>query len=123
LTFPKKFFEHLENHNYTQIKGGQVRETFLEIWVVKVDNRVFARSWNKSKRSWFTAFIDTGVGQFKFGEELMNVTGKKVSSEDVIHKQINEAYQARYTEKENIFYVNGICKPEYFEYTMEFFNS
>jgi hypothetical protein len=121
MGFPAEFFTHLQRRNYTEIKGGETRTSFLEIWVVAVGSRVFARSWNKSKRSWFTAFLETGVGQLKFGEVIINVTGKKVSSNSEIQKEIHEAYRNRYTEKENVFYVNGITKPEYEAYTMEFF--
>lgn len=120
MSFPKDFYEHLKRHNYTEIKGGTSRKTFLEIWVVSVEGRIFARSWNKSERSWFTAFLETGVGQLKYKDNVIEVSGKKVSKGDTIHEQINMAYRLRYTEKENSYYVDGISKPEYFDYTLEF---
>ena len=121
MGFPAEFFNHLETHNYTEIKGGITRTTFLEIWVVAVGDRVFARSWNKSAHSWFTAFLETGNGQLKFGDTIIDVSGIKVQPRLAIHKSINEAYRNRYTEKENTYYVNGITQPEYEAYTMEFF--
>ncbi len=121
MNFPEEFYKHLEKYNYTEIKGGINRKTFLEIWVVSVENRIFARSWNKSERSWFTAFLETGVGQFKYGDQIIEVSGKKVEQEAEIHLKINEAYKKRYTEEENRYYVSGISQEEYFDYTMEFF--
>lgn len=123
MDFPEDFYSHLKNHNYTEIKGGIERNTFLEIWVVSVNNRVFARSWNKSARSWFTAFQETGVGQLKYGEKVINVRGKKLDSTEPIQKEINKAYLERYNQKENIFYSEGITQPEYLDYTMEFLYS
>ncbi len=119
--FPEDFYTHLDSVNYTEIKGGTLRTTFLEIWVVHVDDRVFARSWNKSKKSWFTAFLDEGKGQLKYGDKILNVLGVKVSPSDRIHTKINEAYLKRYNTKENLFYAEGITQKEYKNYTLEFF--
>jgi len=123
MNFPEEFYSHLQKHNYTEIKGGIERNTFLEIWVVTVNRRIFARSWNKSARSWFTAFLETGVGQLKYGDKVINVKGKKLDASAPIQKEINKAYLKRYNQKENIFYSEGISQPEYLDYTMEFFYS
>ena len=95
----------------------------MEIWVVNVNKRVFARSWNKSARSWFTSFLETGVGQLKYGEKVIDVKGKKLASVEPIQQEINKAYLKRYNQKENVFYSEGITQPEYLDYTMEFFYS
>ncbi len=123
MGFPKDIFAHMEAHNYVEIKGGVQRDTFLEIWMVSVNERIFARSWNKSKRSWFTAFLDTGIGQLKYGDKIISVKGEKLNKNSEMHPLINEAYRARYNEPENIYYSEGISKPEYADYTMEFFYS
>ena len=121
MGFPTDFFTHLKQHNYVEIKGGLDRITFLEIWMVAVGERVFARSWNKSERSWFTAFLETGVGELKYGQTVLSVSGVKVEKEDKIQPFVHDAYRKRFTEKENIYYVDGITQPEYEAYTMEFF--
>lgn len=121
MDFPDEFFAHLNMHNYTEIKGGLERQTFLEIWVVAVSGRVFARSWNKSEKSWYTAFLKEGVGQLKFGDVVLNVTGKKVPEEDAVHAKIDAAYRSRYNEAKNIYYAQGISQPEYYDYTLELF--
>lgn len=113
--------DYLKNHSRIGIKGGRERETFLEIWMVEVDNRFFARSWNKSKKSWFTDFVSTGVGQVKCGEIVLNLKGEKVSANDPVQEHINHAYLEKYNTEENLFYSRGITQPEYANYTMEFF--
>lgn len=121
MKFPKDFYQHLDTQNLTGIKGGTERKSFLDIWFVAVEGRIFARSWNKSKRSWFTAFQETGTGEIKYGEKILHVSGKKTSADNNLTRQINEAYLKRYSQPENIFYTEGITKPEYENYTMEFF--
>lgn len=120
MRFPKDFYEYLKNETLTGIKGGTEHEQFLDIWMVEVNGRVFARSWNQSQRSWFTAFLETEIGQIKYGENVLNVTGKKVDAEDLIHQKINEAYLKKYKQPENIHYAQGITQPEYTGFTMEF---
>ncbi|RMA65793.1 DUF2255 family protein [Ulvibacter antarcticus] len=121
MSFPNSFYSHLKVNNYTGIIGGRERETFLEIWVVAVNKRVFARSWDKSERSWFTAFLNSGIGKLQYGDEVIEVEGKKLKKTDSFHQKINEAYVKRYTEKENIYYAQGISQPEYADFTIEFF--
>lgn len=119
--FPKDFYSYLSNHTLIEIKGGTTRETFLPIWMVTVDDRVFSRSWNKSEKSWFTEFLHTGVGEIRYGDRVLKVRGKKVSAEDPINPKISEAYLNKYDQPGNLTYSKGISKPEYFDYTMEFF--
>ncbi len=121
MNFPKDFYSHTKKNVYTEIIGGTERDTFLEIWVVSVNNRTFARSWEKSTRSWYTAFIETGLGQLKYEDNIIYVTGKKLDKEDKIHLEINNAYLTTFNQPKNIIYSEGITQPEYLDYTMEFF--
>jgi len=118
-TFPEDFLTYLKQNTLAGVKGGLVRETFLNIWMVEVDGRVFARSWEKSSRSWFTAFQEQGTGQIKYGDKVMNVSGITNNDPDQ-NLLIDEAYRKKYTQEHNLFYVNGITQPEYRNYTMEF---
>lgn len=119
--FPKEFYTYLANNTLVEIKGGLKRLTFLNIWMVEVDKRIFARSWNKSAVSWFTEFQKTGIGEIKFGDKIIEVTGVKIDAGDSINKLISQAYLKKYDQPENLKYARGISKPEYFDYTMEFF--
>lgn len=123
MNFPSDFYIYLKENTLIEIKGGTEREGFLEIWMVEVKGRVFARSWNKSKRSWFTEFKNTGLGKIKYGESIINVRGKKLEENDNMNVLINKAYLKKYNQKENLLYAKGISQPEYANYTMEFFFS
>lgn len=121
MTFPQDFYQYLEEHTLVGIKGGQTREQFLEIWMVVVGKRVFARSWNKSERSWFTAFLSEGMGQIQYGDNVVDVVGRQTNREDVaLNEQINQAYLEKYTQEHNKPYALGITQEEYRDYTMEF---
>lgn len=119
--YPTEFYTFLEKNTLIEIKGGRDRTTFLPIWMVEVDNRIFARSWNRSKKSWFTEFQISGVGQIKYGEQVLNVRGRKVEEDDPINSRIGEAYLEKYNQPQNLEYAEGISQREYFDYTMEFF--
>ena len=121
MSFPSEFYDYLESHTLLQIKGGTERDSFLNIWMVEVEARIFARSWNKSDKSWFTEFKDTGVGEIKYGNYIINVKGKKLEKQDPFNKLIDQAYLSKYTQPENIKYAEGISQPEYADHTMEFF--
>ena len=121
MKFPDSFVTFIRNNTLIEIKGGKERETFLPIWVVEVNDRLFARSWNKSPKSWFTAFVKTGVGQIKYGGQIMNVKGEKLPKKDKTNLLINDAYLNKYNQEGNIEYAEGISQQEYADYTMEFF--
>jgi hypothetical protein len=42
--FPVEFYKYLEENALVEIKSGENRTKFTEIWMVIVDERVFARS-------------------------------------------------------------------------------
>lgn len=111
---------YLVNHTLIGIKGGLVRETFTDIWMVEVNGRFFSRSWSKSEKSWFNDFLNTGVGQIKAGETIFDVQGIKVDKNNLIHEEINKAYLEKYNQVGNEKYAIGITQPEYHSYTMEF---
>lgn len=121
MSFPANFYHYLQTHTLIGIKGGQERPTFLNIWMVEVDGRVFARSWSKSARSWFTAFQETEKGEIKYGDRVLRVQGRQLEDDPEMTERINQAYLKRYTQPENLPYAQGITKPEYAAYTMEFF--
>ncbi|MBF8964657.1 DUF2255 family protein [Pontibacter sp. FD36] len=118
-SFPTDFIAYLGSSTLVGVKGGVERETFLNIWMVEVAGRVFARSWTKSNRSWFTAFLEEGVGQIQYGQQVLNVRGEQVRDTD-LNLQVDQAYRAKYTQEHNLPYVAGITQPEYHNYTMEF---
>ncbi|MBD1262603.1 DUF2255 family protein [Maribacter polysiphoniae] len=120
MEFPTHFHHYLKANTLVRIKGGKSRDTFLNIWMVEVDNRIFARSWNKSHKSWFTEFLTSGCGQIKYGRNIINVKGVKLDNNDPLNTLIDKEYLNKYNQKENLKYAEGISQPEYADYTMEF---
>ena len=116
--FPSSFYEHLKQNTLTGIKGGTSRSGFLSIWMVEVEKRVFARSWGKSERSWFTALQQEGFGEIQYGYQVLPIVGK-VCTDPEMNKKINAAYLKRYSSPENSVYAKAITQPEYVNYTME----
>ncbi len=119
--FPQDFYQFISENTLVEIKGGKTRTTFLKIWMVSINDRVFARSWNKSERSWFTEFQKLGYGEIKYGNKIINVKGEKLEVNNKLNKSIDKAYIEKYTQPENIKYAKGITQPEYANYTMEFY--
>ena len=119
--FSSEFIAYTQKNSLVGIKAGRTRETFLNIWIVEVDNRFFSRSWNKSDKSWFTEFLRTGVGQIRYGDSVIDVKGKQLPPGDKMQEKIDSAYRTKYNQPENIFYSEGISQPEYAHYTLEFF--
>ena len=119
--FPDKFFEYLQEHTLVEIKGGNRRSGFLKIWMVRVEDRVFARTWNRSPKSWFIDFQTFGISQIKCGPIVLDVYGRKLEKTDPMNKLIDQAYLKKYVQPENLIYAKGISQPDYADYTMEFF--
>jgi len=120
MNFPKSFYTALSEDTLFEVKGGTKRDSFLEIWMVEVDNRVFARSWSKSERSWFTAFLEEGQGEIRYRGNVLKVEGIQVNPTDPVHSKINQAYLLKYTQEGNRYYAEGITQPQYVHYTLEF---
>ena len=107
-------------NNHFGIKAATQRETFLEIWMVTVDNRIFARSWGFSEKSWYNTFLKERKGQIKCGEMVLNVEAKIPEDLLFITEQINNAYLQKYNSGKNSFFAQGIIQKEHAEKTLEF---
>ena len=112
--------DYINSHTLIEIKGGISRETFLEIWMVSVGQRVFARSWGMKHKSWFTEFVENHVEQIKLGDDIFNVKGQQLLDPEM-NRAVDQAYHRKYIQKENIPYVEEIIAPTYKDFTMDFF--
>ena len=119
--FPTDFYAYLQSHTLIGIKAGLTRPTFLEIWMVQVGERVFARSWEKSDKGWFATLVATGVGQIQYGSKVITITGKKLLNEPETQQLIHQAYLTKYHEPHNIPYAQGITQQVYEDFTIEIF--
>lgn len=118
--FDQATIDFINTSNLIGVKAGNQRETFLQIWMVVVGNRVFARSWGLNERSWFNTFLNDPNGQIKWGDRISDIRAKVPGWDENLQEQINQAYLNKYDKGENSFYAHGIIKPEHVAKTMEF---
>ncbi len=119
--FEKSFLKCINETQITGVRAGKGREKFTGIWMVEVDDRIFARSYNLSERSWYTTFLNGGGGDLKCGKEIVPVKGLKPADINIMTDAINKAYEKKYLVKAyNKKWVDGLCQPERVARTMEF---
>lgn len=112
--------EYINNNNLIGIKAGLERPGFLNIWMVAVDNRIFARSWGFAEKSWYNTFLQNPKGQIKCGDTIYPIKAIIPVDLDQITEKINAAYLKKYTSPHNIEYAKGIIKEAHANKTMEF---
>jgi hypothetical protein len=121
--FDQEILDFIRLNNLIGIKAGNQRETFLNIWMVVVNNRVFARSWAFSERSWYNTFMSSPGGQIQYGSSVVDIKAGIPEWNEELNNQINQAYLDKYDNGGNSFYARGIIKPEHILKTMEFMPS
>lgn len=112
--------QYINTHSIIRIKAGEERTTFLEIWMVTVNNRIFARSWGLAEKSWYHTFLKDPKGEIRCGEEIVAI--KALIPEDIkdLTAEINKAYLTKYNTPQNLTYSKGIIREKHVEKTMEF---
>ncbi|WPO88918.1 DUF2255 family protein [Chryseobacterium sp. HR92] len=111
---------YIKTNTIIGIKAGQKRSEFLEIWMVVVQDRVFARSWGLAERSWYNTFLENPDGEIQCGETIYPI--KALIPQDIndLTEEINEAYLTKYNTSHNIPYSQGIIQEKHIAKTMEF---
>ena len=110
----------INSNNHIGIKAGFDRPDFLNIWMVVVDNRIFARSWGFAEKSWYNTFLQNPQGQIKCGDDIFLIKAFVPVGNDLMTEKINSAYLTKYNSEHNIPYAEGIVRKEHADKTMEF---
>jgi hypothetical protein len=118
--FDEATLQYIRTNSLAGVRGGVRPRDFLDIWMVIVDDRIFARSWNLSERSWFTAFLQEGAGAIRCGDRVVEVQGRQIAGDDPLQARISAAYLEKYTSEHSRPYAEGIIRPPHLEATMEF---
>lgn len=92
---------------------------YTGIWVVVVDDRIFARSWNDKPTGWFRAFRKQPNGTIQIGEREIPVRAKRVRSAR-IRDAVTLAFAEKYNTKGSQKWVEGFKEPERVLNTLEF---
>lgn len=111
---------YIKSNNLIGIKAGLQRETFLDIWMVIVNDRIFARSWGFAEKSWYNSFLKDPTGQIKCGNRIFDIKAAVPPDNELLTTAINTAYLTKYNSGHNIDYAKGIIKKNHVERTMEF---
>ncbi|MEG0926829.1 DUF2255 family protein [Chryseobacterium sp.] len=90
------------------------------MWMVVVQNRIFARSWGLAERSWYNTFLKDQNGQIQCGNIILNIKAVIPIDNNELTKEINQSYLTKYNIGRNSKYAKGIVQEKHVERTMEF---
>ena len=116
-SFSARDLDVLAAAKYVYVRAGEHR--FIAIWVVVVEGRVLARSWNDKPGGWYRAFLAERVGQVRIGDREVAVRAVPVRSKRIIDA-VDVAYGEKYTTKANEKYVKGFGTAKRKATTVEF---
>jgi hypothetical protein len=92
---------------------------YTAVWLVVVDDRIFARSYYDKPTGWFRAFKKQPMGTIKIGDLEIAVRAKPVRSvriRDAVTVALGEKYNTKGSQK----WVEGFAEPSRVITTVEF---
>ncbi len=95
---------------------------YTGVWVVVVDGKVFARSWNDKPTGWFQAFRKQPSGMVQMGDLEIPVRGRLVRNSRM-RDAVTVAFGEKYPTKGSRKWVEGFAEPERVANTLEFIPS
>jgi hypothetical protein len=116
--FPDAVVEAVRNAKIMGVRAG-AEHRYTGIWVVVVDGRIFARSWNDKPAGWFRAFRKQLSGSIQVGGLEIPVRAKLASSarmQDAVTVAFGEKYHTKASRK----WVEGFAEPARALTTLEF---
>ena len=116
--FAKDVIEVFRSAKILGVQAG-TEHRYTGVWVVVVDGRVFARSWNDKPTGWFQAFRKQPSGMVQVGDLELPVRGKLVRSAR-LRDAVTVAYGEKYPTKGSRKWVEGFAEPERVVNTIEF---
>jgi hypothetical protein len=117
-TFAKDVVEVFRSAKIMGVRAG-TEHRFTGVWVVVIDGRVFARSWNDKPTGWFQAFRKQARGTVQVGELELPVRGKVVRSAR-LRDAVTVAFGEKYPTKGSRKWVEGFAEAERVVNTIEF---
>ena len=118
VTFKADIVEALRKAKILGVRAG-AEHRHTGVWVVVVDDRVFARSWSDKPTGWFRAFKKEPAGTLQVGEREISVQGKVVRGARVLDA-VTAAFAEKYNTKGSQKWVEGFAEPERVVNTIEF---
>jgi len=118
VTFKPDVVEAFRKAKIMGVRAGD-EHRHTGVWVVVVDDRVFARSWNDKPTGWFQVFRKQASGAVQVGDLELPVRGRVVRSAR-IRDAVTAAYADKYPTKGSRKWVEGFAEPERVVNTIEF---
>lgn len=117
-SFSKAVVEAFQDAKIMGVRAGS-EHRYTGVWVVVVDERVFARSWSDKPTGWFRAFKKEPKGSVQVGEREVRVQGKTVRSTKM-RDAVTAAFAEKYPTKGSRQWVEGFAEPQRSANTIEF---
>jgi len=117
-SFKADIVEELRKAKILGVRAG-AEHRYTGVWVVVVDDRVFARSWSDKPTGWFRAFKKEPAGNIQVGERELRVRGNVVRSAR-LRDAVTVAFGEKYNTKGSKKWVEGFAEPERVVNTIEF---
>src|SRR5215212_6437543 len=109
-TFTDELVEAFRSAKIMGVRAGS-EHRYTGVWVVVVDGRVFARSWNDKPTGWFQAFRKEPSGTVQVGELEIPVRGRVVRSVR-LRDAVTAAFGEKYPTKGSRKWVDGFAEAE-----------
>ncbi len=106
--FERKAVAWLHETKYLKIRAGDSHR-FIHVWIVVIDGRVFARSWNNKPTGWYAAFLKEPEGALEIEGKEVPVRARRVKADSVLDA-VTKAYGEKYATKANEKYVVGFAE-------------
>jgi hypothetical protein len=110
--------EAARNAKIMGVRAG-TEHRYTGIWVVVVEDRIFARSWSDKPTGWFRAFKKEPTGTIQLGDREIPVRAKPVRSAR-LRDAVTTAFAEKYNTKGSRKWVEGFAEPERVLTTLEF---
>ena len=116
--FPTDVVDELARAKILGVRSG-AEHAYTGVWVVVVEGRAFARSWNDKPTGWFKAFRAQPRGSLSFGNQEVEVRAVPVRSQR-LREAVSAAFATKYNTKASQKWVEGFAQPERVANTFEF---
>jgi hypothetical protein len=118
--FSRPILAAIDQSKILGIRAGRGSDhRFIGVWVVVVEGRVFARSWDVSGGGWYETLLDDPVGTIQVGDRQIRVRTRRVRSER-IRDGVEAAYATKYPTPGAAAYVRGFRSARRRDTTTEF---
>jgi hypothetical protein len=118
VTFADTVVEAVRNAKILGVRAG-TEHRYTGVWVVVVDGRIFARSWNDKATGWFRAFRKQPSGTIQAGGLEIPVRAK-LAHGPRIRDAVTLEFAEKYNTKASRKWVEGFAEPARALTTLEF---